>query len=466
MLITVFLSSLVLVFARQTQLAVTVAEQRMSQTQARWIADGVVQGVLADLQWSLDSGEVPSLDFVEPDAGQVGQGLYWILYNDTAENDLYSTKTFGLQSLCGLLNLNMPVAQLINQQALPLLPQMDSDLASVIYDWRDGDDEAGGIAIQGGNNSSTGGSGAETDYYLSRNVPYPAKNGAFTTVRELQLLRGFKPSIVFGEDTNRNGLLDQNENDGNASPPEDNANGRLDRGLLDYVSIYGQEPNVTVTGEERINVNDNASQPDLLALFQDVFDEDDAGRTAALIAQERSEGSFLSVLDVKRRLGSQLSDEDFEIIEPRLTITNQDTSTGLTNVLLAPEEVIAAVTGDEDMARDIVNARPLDGSTSLLWLLDAVDEEEAARVAGLFTTRSFQFSADIVALSGDGRGFVRLLAVFETLSDNGQEIEEPRVVQIQDLTHLGWPLDPEIRQDLRQGVSAEEVAAKYGSRIQ
>lgn len=466
MLITVFLSSLVLVFARQTQLAVTIAKQQMSQAQARWIADGVVQGVLADLQLSIDSSVVPSLDFVEPNAGQVGQGLYWILYNDTTGNEVYATKTFGLQDMCGKLNLNMSTLQLINRQVLPLLPQMDSDLASVIYDWRDGDDEPG-VMVAENANLSGGGSGAEADYYLSQRMPYPAKNGEFTTVYELMLLRGFDDAILLGEDANQNGLLDDNENDGNASPPEDNANGRLDRGLLDYVSVYGREPNITMAGDERIDVNDNASQPDLLAFFQDVLGEENAGRIAAQIAQESSDVIFSSVLDIKRRLGPQLSDENFEVIEPRLTTADQDTLTGLINVLSASEEVIAAVTGDEDMARDIVNARPQDGSTSLLWLLDAVDdEEEAARVAGLFTTRSFQFSADIVALSGDGRGFVRLLAVFETLSDNGQEIEAPRVVQIQDLTHLGWPLDPEIRQELRQGVSAEAVATKYGSRIQ
>ena len=48
--------------------------------------------------------------------------------------------------------------------------------------------------------------------------------------------------VLYGEDANLNGILDPNENDGDVLPPTDNADGLLQPGLLEYVTIYSQEP--------------------------------------------------------------------------------------------------------------------------------------------------------------------------------------------------------------------------------
>ena len=48
---------------------------------------------------------------------------------------------------------------------------------------------------------------------------------------------------VYRADANRNGLLDANENDADAAAPGDNRDGKLDRGLAPFVTVYSQEPN-------------------------------------------------------------------------------------------------------------------------------------------------------------------------------------------------------------------------------
>ena len=49
--------------------------------------------------------------------------------------------------------------------------------------------------------------GAEDDYYLSLRVPYKAKNGDFTSIDELLLVRGVTPELLYGSGT-RKGLAD------------------------------------------------------------------------------------------------------------------------------------------------------------------------------------------------------------------------------------------------------------------
>jgi hypothetical protein len=52
---------------------------------------------------------------------------------------------------------------------------------------------------------------------------------------------------LLGEDANRNGILDPNEND-------DNQNGMLDPGVLEYFTVYSWEPNTNSDGSARINI--------------------------------------------------------------------------------------------------------------------------------------------------------------------------------------------------------------------
>ena len=99
---------------------------------------------------------------------------------------------------------------------------MTTEFAAAIVDWRDTDEEMTE-------------NGAESDSYLMNAPIYNCKNAPFETVGELRLVKGGEWNILYGEDANLNSYLDQNEDDGMTNPPEDNRNGILEPGILEYV---------------------------------------------------------------------------------------------------------------------------------------------------------------------------------------------------------------------------------------
>ncbi len=65
-------------------------------------------------------------------------------------------------------------------------------------------------------------------------------------MKELRFLNGVTHKSYLGEDLNRNALLDENERDGSIQVPFDNEDNKLDLGMVDTFTIYG---------EGRININ-------------------------------------------------------------------------------------------------------------------------------------------------------------------------------------------------------------------
>jgi len=125
---------------------------------------------------------------------------------------------------------------------LSYIPGMTEDIASAILDWIDSDDDR-----------RLG--GAETPDYQALAIPYEARNGPMESIDELLQVQGVTPQLFYGEDANRNGVLDPNENDGDASPPFDNADGVLDLGFVDYLTVTSLERNTNADGEEKIDLN-------------------------------------------------------------------------------------------------------------------------------------------------------------------------------------------------------------------
>ena len=141
---------------------------------------------------------------------------------------------------------------------LLVLPGMTDDIADSILDWLDEDTE-------------TRAYGAESDYYQGQTPSYFAKDGPIESIDELLLVRDMTPELLYGEDTNRNGLLDPNENDGALTLPDDNANGVLDLGLYVYLTTDSIESNLRSDGSARIDVN----QPLLTELYDQIAEEYD-----------------------------------------------------------------------------------------------------------------------------------------------------------------------------------------------
>lgn len=119
------------------------------------------------------------------------------------------------------------------------LPGMTQETANAIMDWLDEDDE---VREPGG---------AELLEY--ENLPTPVKpaNGPIRTVEELLLVQGVTPTLLFGADSNRNGLLDVDEQQRfNVSVDTPGA-----LGWAAYLTVHGAEGNKTRDGQLRVNVN-------------------------------------------------------------------------------------------------------------------------------------------------------------------------------------------------------------------
>ena len=172
---------------------------------------------------------------------------------------------YGLEDESTRLNVNaLVVADKLQENAgrdlLMGLPGMTEDVADAILDWMDEDDEPREY-------------GAETSYYQGLNPPYLAKNGPLDTVEELLLVRGVTPQLLFGTDTNRNGMVDAHETSGSTVPglaattttsqTMGATTTSMDRGWSGYLTLYSMEKNVNSAGALRIDLN----QDDLQTLY-------------------------------------------------------------------------------------------------------------------------------------------------------------------------------------------------------
>jgi type II secretory pathway component PulK len=170
-------------------------------------------------------------------------------YNLVAPNyDEVGTVRYGITDECSKLDLNVATEARLRLLFESVIPQdqdnaVDIDmLADSLLDWR----ESG---------SAPRPKGAKNEYYQALDPPYRCKSGKFSSVEELLMVRGFTAWVVFGEDYNRNGLLDANEDDGDASFPPDNADGVLFPGVAPFLTVWSRELNVSNDHRPRINLN-------------------------------------------------------------------------------------------------------------------------------------------------------------------------------------------------------------------
>ena len=442
---------MVLVFAREMRVKTDASANRVSQTQAHWIAMGAIEAVRGDLANVIASGQPPRLDQVSPQAQQLGDGLFWIIRPDPTDDRKLA---YGLQGESGKINLDA----FGGIDALEL-PGMTENLAAAIIDWQD-------------RNERITPGGAESAYYLSRPTPYYIKDSPLETIGELMYVKGMTPELLYGEDTNRNYRLDPNEDDGDATPPADNADGKLDRGLADYFTVYSADPGVSDSGSAKVTL-DIKQSPQQLGQLRDFLVSqlgEQRGNEFAAISFNKTatagkNDTYKSVLEFYTE--TKATDDEFELVHDGLKrMDNDNVLEGLIDVYQASEPVLAALPGlDPGDARALIAGRPErepdEPLRNISWVVGVLGEEKAIAAARYMTHRSYQFTVDIVAISGDGRGFCRLRVVMDCLPVVRGEASLPVVRHLEDLTAYGWPLDEEIRDQLRSGAAPAEVSATY-----
>ncbi len=417
--IVLALAGLVLVFARYIRVEAIASANYVASVQAEAAAYGAVQFIIAQLNSDEESSTLESENPYEQ--MQVGEGYFWLLRSNLADDTSYD---FGITDESSKINLNLAPSEMLLK-----LPGMTAELAAAIIDWRDEDSE-----IWPG--------GAESEYYLLLDEPYYCKNSPLETVEEVLLLRGASPEILYGEDMNRNGVLNYNENDAAESEPADNRDGRLDRGFYDYVTVYSSEENVSQSGEERINVNGGS---ELSELIRQVVTDD---RYYQIMENIRSVRQYENILQFY--FVSGLTYDEFEQIADRLTTTDEQYITGRVNVNLASREVLLCLPGlvESDVDALIDKRTSSDVNLeSIAWVAEALEPEKAVAIGSYITVAaSSRYSADIVSTSDNGRAYRRYRAVLD------MQNEPPSIIYWKELTHLGWPLDTEIISTLRSGL--------------
>jgi type II secretory pathway component PulK len=153
---------------------------------------------------------------------------------------------YGVIDEGGKINLNALLANdssgRVAHDMLMKLPNMNEETANAILDWLDPDD-------------TVRSNGAENNFYSTLNPPYRAKNGPLDSLDELLLVRGVTPQLLWGNDRNRNGMLD---------PGEDDGLGTLDPGWTAFLTVHSREQNIDALGQPRIYINDQ----DLNGLYE------------------------------------------------------------------------------------------------------------------------------------------------------------------------------------------------------
>jgi DNA uptake protein ComE-like DNA-binding protein len=350
----------------------------------------------------------------------IDEAHFWFI-GRPEEEDRATMPVFGLVDEASKLNLNTAT-----QEMLEGLPGMTAELAAAIIDWRDEDDEV------------TSG-GAESETYLLRQPSYACKNGPFESVEELALVHGATWALLYGEDANRNGVLDPNENDGNQTAPDDNSDGRVDRGLVDYVTVHSREPNRRSDGSARINVSGVTQE--LTDLLRETFGEQRAAEIQSRLGG--GGGNVRSLLEFFLR-GAMTTDE-FDQIAGEITVDDEEFREGLVNVNTASATVLACLPGiDEAKASELVATRLSRAApaSSVAWVGDVLGEESAILAGPYLTAQSWQAMADVAAVGRHGRGYRRTMFIIDYSGGT------PRIAYRQNLASSGWALGQNVDQAL------------------
>jgi type II secretory pathway component PulK len=381
------------------------------------------------------------------------------------------TMRFGLTPESAKLDLNhaeeWQIEQLMTQLLLDLQLDNPQEYIDAILDWRDEDDE------QRDN-------GAENEYYNTLEPAYNAKNGNFDSVEELLLVKGVTAAVLYGEDVNRNGILDENEDDGPDSfPYYDNGDGILDFGIAPFLTVWAREVDASMDNKQRISLFSDAAtlQTQMQAYaapLDEEFEDDEESELSVLsdetiafimgiagnqnvVSQMRSPADLYigdEEIDPNEAaelpmelLASPVTFEEMPYIMDRFSTRSPELANqpvyGLININAAPirvlmtvpdmtEETAAAiVAGRQEFAADVLN--------TVAWPLitETIDAATFRRIAPYITTKAYQYHVEVVGYADHLKMSRRLEWIIEMVGPIAQ------IKYHRDLTRLGlaWPLD-------------------------
>ena len=277
---------------------------------------------------------------------------------------------------------------------LAKLSGMTPDVAAAILDWRDEDN-----AVSPG--------GAEAEYYLFQRPSSQPRNGMLQTVRELLMVRGVSPELLFGEDRAQNGLLGD-AGAGEESVSRNQAAVLENAGWSALLTVNSAVQNLTAAGEARVNVQtaDERSLTGVKGLTPEI---------ARAIIAYRGQNEFRSIADLldvtaarnqnEAQPGpSQVSGNNASggprVVSENLLMDIADDVTasasaelpGAVNINSASLNVLACLPGlNRELAQAIISHRQSVGFfPNIAWLLKVpgINRDLFKQLAPLVTARS------------------------------------------------------------------------------
>lgn len=291
-------------------------------------------------------------------------------FNDIALGEI----TFKVDIIdeAGKLNINN-----VTKKQLLTLPEMKSEIADAIIDWRDKDD-------------TPGPAGAEAGYYKNMPIGYKIRNGNFRTIRELLLVKGVNEDLLYGVNTR----------------------------WIDYLTCYSADNNKDAEEKKRVNIN-NADEN---KLSQSLSIKKSYAKW--IVENKPKKGGYKSIADLvndkspkkaKKSSGKDsnkaepLDLETFYKIADKLTTTDQKRIQGRVNINTASRTVLTALLGGpgqgEQIAVDIIGYR-----TNLLMGMDSITDlmkvssmklSTFKTIASQITTRSDIYTVSSTAKSDE-----------------------------------------------------------------
>jgi len=454
------ITGLTLVLAHTVRVEALASVNRLAQAQADAAARGAEQFVLAAVDAEIEEpGSVTSLiSGINMEALTIGDAYVWIIRPDTDDE---TEIAFGLTDEAAKLDINNATS---NQ--LQMLPNMTTQNVDCIVDWRTP-------------GSAQSAEGAKDPIYLSGEdgrPPYRCKNAPFETVEELLLVYSVTPELLWGEDFTRSGHVDQADTSILALTPGSTTS---NRGIFPFITVYGTKASTAPQSntEEGSNSGGSGNNSNVVNVndtnttnLETLLNEQLGTRAPEILrlTQERIRGNtaipFGNIWEWAVTVN--ITAADFSLIFSRVTaVTPQglafsmnvpqgnfssDSPSPKINVNSASQTVLMTIPSFEQTDADAIisyrqNNPDPDDPSDISWLLDVIPKPKL-EVAGYFITGiSYCYSADILTCSRDGRAFNRTRIVVDASSGTA------RIIYRRDMTAFGWPLDLQVREDIRAG---------------
>jgi DNA uptake protein ComE-like DNA-binding protein len=327
-----------------------------------------------------------------------GRGEFSVFHRESQDEG--GGVVFGVSDEESRLNINTATAE-----ALTNISGMSVDIAAAILAWR-------------GQASDTNVAGANADYYASLQPPYQPRNGPFQTIRELLMVRGVTPELLFGSDARQNGFLPEAGGEpGNASGT-DSLPQAGDGGWAAMMTVDSSVANLNAAGARRVNIQ-NADETELAGVtgitpalaraivqyrgqhpYQSIADLLDVTTNQNQTAQAATAGAGASGQTISPNGGNaggpQLIDENLLTdIADDVTVDATPDEAGLLNINTASLDALLCLPGmDRERAQAVYNyARSQGAFANIAWLLKVprLDRDLFKQVAPLVTARSETF---------------------------------------------------------------------------